>query len=112
MRAQIRERDFAFKAGTLLVYREAQKRLRKGIREAKRKHKLRMVEHFNTSNSRNMWQGIKTLTGYKTSRAAPNPMDSSLPNTLNQFFVQFDQAPSTPGQSCPEKTQHQEGSRT
>lgn len=88
---KFRERDSAFNSGTQLEYREAQKRLRKGIREAKRRYKQRIEEHFNTNSSKYMWQGIKTLTGYKTSRAAPDPMDSSLANTLNQFFARFDQ---------------------
>lgn len=38
-----------------------------------------------------MWQGIKTLTGYKDTQTAADSTDSTLLDTLNQFFARFDQ---------------------
>ena len=37
-----------------------------------------------------MWQGIKTLTGYKHSYTATNSTDHTLPDSLNYFFSCFD----------------------
>lgn len=75
VRALLRARDSAFKSGDQQVYKEARQSLVKGIKEAKRKYKQRIEEHFNTKNSRNMWQGIKTLTGYKDSCTQTNSPD-------------------------------------
>uniref|UniRef100_A0A669BZP0 Reverse transcriptase domain-containing protein n=1 Tax=Oreochromis niloticus TaxID=8128 RepID=A0A669BZP0_ORENI len=91
VRALLRARDSAFKSGDQQVYKEARQSLVKGIKEAKRKYKQRIEEHFNTKNSRNMWQGIKTLTGYKDSCTQTNSPDITLPDTLNHFFARFDQ---------------------
>lgn len=34
-----------------------------------------------------MWQGIKTLTGYKDSYTATTPTDNTLPDTLNHLVL-------------------------
>ncbi|KAG7497020.1 extracellular calcium-sensing receptor-like [Solea senegalensis] len=71
---------------------EAEKGKKRGIKEAKCRYKWCIEEHFTTNDSKNMWQGIKNITGYlaKSNSAAPGPMDISLPDTLNQFFARFD----------------------
>ena len=37
-----------------------------------------------------MWQGIKTLTGYKYSYTATNSTDRTLPDSLNHVFSPLD----------------------
>lgn len=64
-----------------------QKGLRMGLKEAKRRYKQNIEEHFNNKDSRCMWQGIKTILGYKDNSTASGPTDSTLPDTLNQFFA-------------------------
>ncbi len=86
----LRARDAAFKSGDLQAYKEARRNLRKGIREAKCRYKQHIEEYFNSNNSRCMWQGIQTLTGYKDSHTAANTADITLPGTLNNFFARFD----------------------
>lgn len=94
----------------MLAYKEAWYNLRKGIIEAKRKYKQHLEEHFNTNNSRGMWQGIKTLSGYKD-----NFIDTNSTDTLNHFFSRFVQPdtavcirPTLPGKDDPILlTQHQ-----
>lgn len=57
--------------------------------EAKCRYKHCIEECFNSNNSRCMWQGIKTLTGYKDSYTITTTADSTLPDTLNNFFPFF-----------------------
>ena len=84
-------RDSAFKSGELQAYKQAQRSLRKGINEAKHRYKHRIEEHFNNNNSKRMWQGIKTLTGYKNSYRDTNSTDCLLSDSLNLFSSRFDQ---------------------
>ena len=85
-----RTRDSAFKSGELQDYMQAWRSLRRGINEAKRSSKQRIEQHFNSNDSRSMWQGIKTLTGYKYSYTATNSTDRTLPDSLNHVFSPLD----------------------
>ena len=38
-----------------------------------------------------MWQGIKKVTGNKDTQMPTHSTDSTVPNTLDQFFALFDQ---------------------
>ena len=40
--------------------------------------------------SRSVWQGIKTLTGYRDSYTADNSGHRTLADSLNHFFSRFD----------------------
>ena len=60
-----------------------------------------------------MWQGIKTITGYKNNCTALSPTDNTLPDTLNHFFARFDREnketniqPALPERDQPIKLQH------
>ena len=90
MRTLLRTRDSAFKSGDLQAYKQAWRSLRRGINEAKRRYKQRIMGNFNSNNSRSMWQGIKTLTGYNNSYTATNSTDHTPPDSLNHFFSRFD----------------------
>ncbi|KAJ8365032.1 hypothetical protein SKAU_G00138630 [Synaphobranchus kaupii] len=75
--------------GDQRAYSEAQAKLKRGIREAKQKYKQRIEDQLNSNNPRSMWNGIKVLTDYKTTRQ-PLSDDANLPDVLNQFFACFD----------------------
>ncbi|KAI4877716.1 hypothetical protein NFI96_022799 [Prochilodus magdalenae] len=47
-------------------------------------------EHFNSSDPRRMWQGIRTITDYKPSSTAPHTNGASLSDELNHFYAHFD----------------------
>ena len=47
-------------------------------------------EHFHSNNPRSVWQGIKTLTGYRDSYTADNSTHRTLADSLNHFFSRFD----------------------
>ncbi len=65
VRTLLKEWDAAFRLGDQQAYSAAWRELKRGIREAKRRHKQRMEEKFNNNNPCNLSKGIK-LTDYKT----------------------------------------------
>lgn len=91
VRTLLRAQDVAFRSGDQQAYREARQALQRGIEKAKHKHKQCIEDSFDNNNTRNMWQGIKELTGYKDKQMLADSSDSTLPDTLNQFFARFDQ---------------------
>ena len=58
-------------------------------------------ENFNSNNSRSMWQGIKTLTGYDDSYTATNSTDRTLPDSPNHLFSRFDHRIATDTHAAP-----------
>lgn len=89
----LRTCDAAFKSGDLQEYRKARLNLQKGIKEDKSKYEQCIEEHFNTNNSRGMWQGIKTLTGFKDSLT--DTSTRAFLDTLNHLFSRFEQTTSS-----------------
>ncbi|XP_049340016.1 uncharacterized protein LOC125804732 [Astyanax mexicanus] len=62
-----RSRDKAFKSGDRAGLRSARAKLSRGIREAKRIYAKKIHAHFqDTTDTRRMWQGIQTITNYKS----------------------------------------------
>ncbi|KAI4875046.1 hypothetical protein NFI96_014250 [Prochilodus magdalenae] len=63
VRALLKARDSAFKAGDKAALRKARAKLSRGIREAKRAHGQSIHSHFRDSgDTRRMWQGIQAIT--------------------------------------------------
>ncbi|KAK3509724.1 hypothetical protein QTP70_008460 [Hemibagrus guttatus] len=90
VRALLKSRDSAFRAGDKDALRTAQAKLSRAIREAKCTHSQRIHGHFQSSgDTHRMWQGIQSITNY---RPAPPAYDSdaSLPDTLNNFYARFE----------------------
>ncbi|KAK1895359.1 DNA-directed RNA polymerase subunit beta', partial [Dissostichus eleginoides] len=90
VRQLLKARDTAFRSGDAQDYRLARAELKRGIKRAKHCHKLKIEEHFNTSDPRRMWQGLQTITDLKPTRASPPSTDPSLPDELNYFYARFD----------------------
>ncbi|XP_052410179.1 uncharacterized protein LOC127956360 [Carassius gibelio] len=77
----------AFRAGDEVGLGTARANLSHGIGEAKRQHSRRIAHQFSDSrNTRNLWQGIQTITDYK-----PPP----------RTFASFEQQNSTTAQKTP-----------
>ncbi|KAK3559192.1 hypothetical protein QTP86_005186 [Hemibagrus guttatus] len=71
VRALLKSRDSAFRAGDKEALRTARAKLSRAIKEAKRTHAQRIHGHFQDSgDSRRMWQGIQAITNYKTTPSA------------------------------------------
>ncbi|KAI4883753.1 hypothetical protein NFI96_007668 [Prochilodus magdalenae] len=90
VRALLKARDSAFKAGDKAALRKARAKLSRGIREAKRAHGQSIHSHFRDSgDARRMWQGIQAITNYRTAPPACDS-DASLPDALNHFYTRFE----------------------
>ncbi|KAK3560673.1 hypothetical protein QTP86_014520, partial [Hemibagrus guttatus] len=90
VRALLKLRDSAFRAGDKEALRTAKAKLSQAIKEAKRTHAQRINGHFQDSrDSQRMWQGIQAITYYKTTPSACDS-DASLPDVLNDFYGQFE----------------------
>lgn len=83
-------RNAAFKSRNQQAYQQAQKDLRRGISEAKSKYKQCIEEHFNSNDTRSMWQGIIILTSYNNTNADIGTVDPAPSDILNNFFARFD----------------------
>ncbi|KAJ8377324.1 hypothetical protein AAFF_G00261730 [Aldrovandia affinis] len=97
----LRARNAAFRAGDEAGLRTARANLSRGIKEAKRQYTGRIAHRFSDSrDTRSLWQGIQTITGYK-----PRPQvcdsDITLLNNLNDFFAHFEASNNTPAQKTP-----------
>ncbi|KAG1928986.1 hypothetical protein F2P79_023208 [Pimephales promelas] len=95
----LRAWNAAFRVGNDEGLRMARANLSRGIRKAKRQYAKRIAQNFEDSrDTRRLWQGIQTITGYKPS---PQTCDSdiSLLNDLNSFFARFEAHNSTHAQT-------------
>ena len=88
----IRARDLAHSSGDPEAYSRARATLRKGINTAKQQHRRRIEACFNNStNSRQVWEGIRAITDYKSKARATSPSaDATLAENLNHFYARFD----------------------
>ncbi|KAK0136684.1 hypothetical protein N1851_027131 [Merluccius polli] len=88
----IRARDLAHSSGDPEAYSRARATLRKGINTAKQQHRRRIEACFNNStNSRQVWEGIRAITDYKSKARATSPSaDATLAEDLNHFYARFD----------------------
>ncbi len=89
VRALSRAKKAAFKSGDKEAYSTARAKPKAGIKEAKRRHHQRLERDLNINNSKDMWQVVKSVTGYK-SRSAPIMCEATLPDKLNTFYANFD----------------------
>ncbi|KAK3554292.1 hypothetical protein QTP70_020159 [Hemibagrus guttatus] len=90
VRALLKSRDSAFRAGDKDALRTARAKLPQAIREAKRTHSQRIHSHSQSSgDTRCMWQGIQSITNYRPAPTACES-DASLPDGLNNFYAWFE----------------------
>ncbi|KAK3554197.1 hypothetical protein QTP70_020083, partial [Hemibagrus guttatus] len=88
--ALLKSRDSAFRAGDKDTLRTAWAKLSRAIREAKHAHTQRIHGHFQSSGDiRHMWQGIQSITNYRTASPACDSV-ASLPGALNSFYAWFE----------------------
>ncbi len=94
VRALLKSRDAAFRAGEASALKVARKELMAGIAKAKATYARKIQGHFTSNDPRSMWKGIKCIMDYNT-RDAQCPRDPSLPDALNRFYARFED-PDTP----------------
>ncbi len=90
VRSKIRTRCAAFKSGDITEYKHARYELQKSIKAAKRAYTQRLESYYRENNTRGMWQGIRTMTNYRTDADRTPAQDAILPDNLNKFYARFD----------------------
>ncbi|KAL3981030.1 carcinoembryonic antigen-related cell adhesion molecule [Sarotherodon galilaeus] len=90
VRLLLKARNTAFRSGDAHAYSTARANLKKGIKKAKHHYKKKVEEHFSNSNPRRMWQGLQTITDYRTTKPSPTSSDVSFLNELNNFYARFE----------------------
>ena len=49
-----------------------------------------MESHYQGSNTRNMWAGLKNISDYKGKTSSADVVSASLPEELNTFYPRFE----------------------
>ncbi|KAI3351496.1 hypothetical protein L3Q82_020345, partial [Scortum barcoo] len=80
----------AYNSGDLEEYRKSRYALWRAISSAKRQYRDKVESHYQGSNTRSMWAGLKTLTDYKRKISSAEVMSASLPDKLNTFYDPFE----------------------
>ena len=93
----LNQKKKAFKDGDTQELKRVQKELRVQLRVAKEKYGRRLEQRMQNNSMREVWEGMRTITGCTSKRRPPIEGEVGKANQLNQFFNRFDQPiPSTP----------------
>eukprot|EP00061_Rhincodon_typus_P007065 g28358.t1 len=84
-------RRATFKSGNPDQYRKSRYNLHKAIREAKGQYRTKLEAKTYQTGSCCLRQGLNNITGYKLKQGKIADNDTSLPDTLNAFYAQFEQ---------------------
>ena len=71
-------------------YKQCSYSLRKAIIQTKRQYRAKVESQFNGSNTRQMWQGLRSITDYKGKTSPVAEINVFLPDKLNNFFARFE----------------------
>ena len=71
-------------------YKKSRYVLQRTIKQAKHPYRTKIESYYTGSDTRRMWQGLKTITDYKGKPSRELPSDTSLPDKLNYFYVHLD----------------------
>ena len=80
--AAFKERDT-----NLDAYKKSRYTLRKTIKQAKCKYRIKIESYYTCFDTCLMWQGLKTITDYKGKHNRELPSGASLPDELNAFYA-------------------------
>ncbi|KAK1786183.1 hypothetical protein P4O66_017898 [Electrophorus voltai] len=94
IRETLNSRTTAYNAGIISgnmdEYKSAAYGVRWAVREAKRHYVRKLETQFQQSGSRSLWQGLRTITDYRSPPSRLMSADESLANELNTFFAHFE----------------------
>ncbi|KAK1784000.1 hypothetical protein P4O66_004501, partial [Electrophorus voltai] len=94
IREALNSRTAAYNAGIISgnmdEYKSAAYGVRRAVREAKRRYGKKLETQFQQSGSRSLWQGLRTITDYRSPPSGLMSADESLANELNTFFACFE----------------------
>ncbi|KAI4894740.1 hypothetical protein NFI96_006104 [Prochilodus magdalenae] len=94
IKALLNKKKRAFRAGDREEVRTTQRELKRTIREAKDRYRRKLEWKLQQNNMREVWSGMRTITGFRSSnnRGVEGSVDRA--NELNLFFNRFDTASS------------------
>ncbi|KAI4905891.1 hypothetical protein NFI96_014096 [Prochilodus magdalenae] len=94
IKALLNKKKRAFRAGDREEVRTTQRELKRTIREAKDRYRRKLEWKLQQNNMREVWSGMRTITGFRSSnnRGVEGSVDRA--NDLNLFFNRFDTASS------------------
>ncbi|KAK1784066.1 hypothetical protein P4O66_021738, partial [Electrophorus voltai] len=94
IREALNSRTAAYNAGIISgnmdEYKSAAYGVRRAVREAKLRYGKKLETQFQQSGSRSLWQGLRTITDYRSPPSGLMSEDESLANELNTFFARFE----------------------
>jgi hypothetical protein len=94
IRAKLKVRTIAFNHGkatqNMTEYKQCSYSLRKAIKQAKHQYRDQVESQFNGSDTRCIWQGLKSITDYKKKTTPVMDTAILLPDKLNNFFACFE----------------------
>jgi hypothetical protein len=91
LKTLLRERQAALKNNDRHQMKLIQKRIDAKIKTEKKKYSAKLEDNFRQGNSRQCWQNMSTITGYKPQKAELQADDEKkLADELNVFYCRFD----------------------
>ncbi|KAK3547190.1 hypothetical protein QTP86_017556, partial [Hemibagrus guttatus] len=75
--------------GNMDSYKAASYNVRKAVKEAKQRYGRKLESQLQQSDSRTLWQGLRTITDYKAPTSGISNADASLADELNIFYTHF-----------------------
>ena len=94
LKKTLNEKKHAFRTRNETEKKSVQSRLTKEIREAKKRYKEKVELQFQCGNMRNVWQGLKSLTGQLKKKNDECFLtleeQKSMADSLNDFYCRFD----------------------
>ncbi|KAL8579300.1 hypothetical protein ACOMHN_010884 [Nucella lapillus] len=87
----LRQRQQAFQEGNKEEVKRLQKEVKKTVLANKQRFKEKVESNMASSNSRQVWSGLQTMTGYKPGKKGLDAEDlQQLSRDLNTFYGRFD----------------------
>ncbi|KAL1268802.1 hypothetical protein QQF64_034165 [Cirrhinus molitorella] len=78
--------------GNMDEYKAASYSVRRAVKEAKRRYRKKLESQFQQSDSRSLWQRLRTITDYQRPSSRMGNADASLADELNTFYARFEAA--------------------
>ncbi|KAI4894909.1 hypothetical protein NFI96_007437 [Prochilodus magdalenae] len=94
IKALLNKKKRAFRAGDREEVRTTQRELKRTIREAKDGYRRKLEWKLQQNNMREVWSGMRTITGFRSSNNGGVEGSVDRANELNLFFNRFDTASS------------------
>lgn len=87
----LNEKKRAFRDGDREQMRRVQRELKERIQQGKDSYRRKLEHKLQQSNLKDVWSGMRSITGYKPSGSQTIGGGTQRANELNLFFNRFDQ---------------------